>query len=515
MNTLPVELIEGIFNRMTLCSKRHWIQTSKLNNKFSSKMKFYEEEFVKMINNLDLCKEFYKVTFSKLSLHTLELLFDGMIESIPDRYITKSNAILNKYPYLYYNLAKRGNKKVVYFLLELGSQKFREHILRGIISNRDLDFLIAVYEKIKDQNLYLGNIYDEADHKIIIWIGEKSNLHNRYNNCTQTNRDDDLEYIINNRIVTYEGISYCIGKHNKIHLINKLKDDNTLCINSLTAGAASAGNVDILEVFDVNISYANKLYEKAAENGHINILEWLVKKGYDWWTNTSRVAAKNGHFNVLKWIKQMGHKFSVFTLSEAIERNNLKIVKWLSKNICKISSYNTFSLGSNNCIDMLQFCINNGYSNSSFFFLCKNAAYNGHLKLLEYIINNHPNIFYREAICSCAAFGGHLDLLKWLISIGCKIDHTTCYEAARRNNLEILQWLRSNGCEWNSETTRIAAECGHIDVLIWALDNGCEWEPVSQKVLIHYGRGDILKWLDDNGYEVYICSDTSESAEDI
>ena len=46
--------------------------------------------------------------------------------------------------------------------------------------------------------------------------------------------------------------------------------------------------------------------EKAAENGHLAVLQWARTQGCPWNRATLSKAAKNGHLAVLQWARAQG-----------------------------------------------------------------------------------------------------------------------------------------------------------------------------------------------------------------
>jgi hypothetical protein len=112
-------------------------------------------------------------------------------------------------------------------------------------------------------------------------------------------------------------------------------------------------------------SHARSLFNRAAEDGKVEILIWGEESGYDLKhlldENAMAKAALNGHIEVVKYMRQLD-------------------VSW-----------NTVT--------------------------CRNAALNGHLELLKWVRANHCP--WNSWTCACAARNGHLELLKWARSNQC------------------------------------------------------------------------------------------------
>ena len=135
-------------------------------------------------------------------------------------------------------------------------------------------------------------------------------------------------------------------------------------------------------------------YQKArfcarmAENGNLELLQFLRGKGCPWDEETCSNAAYNGHFECLKYARENG-------------------CPW---------DWNT----------------------------CCNAAGTGRLEFLKYAHEN--GCPWHELTCSAAAENGHLECLKYAHENGCPWNKGTCSNAAKNGHLECLRYAHENGC---------------------------------------------------------------------
>jgi hypothetical protein len=192
--------------------------------------------------------------------------------------------------------------------------------------------------------------------------------------------------------------------------------------------------------------YARISFE-AAKEGQLSILEWmkmcfLPEQFFINNKSTCDGAASGGHLKVLKWARKNGYDWDVYTCSCAAEFGHLEILKWARENGC---------------------CWNER--------TCSQAALNGHLDVLKWARENRCP--WDKWTCHNAALNGHLKVLKWAKKNGCPWDDWTCSYAASGGHLEILKWARENGCPWNEETCINAEIYGHLEVLKWAKENNC------------------------------------------
>nr|WIL04766.1 ankyrin repeat-containing protein [Cedratvirus duvanny] len=126
----------------------------------------------------------------------------------------------------------------------------------------------------------------------------------------------------------------------------------------------------------------------AAENGHLEVLQWARANGFPWDLSICTIAAKNGHLEVLQWARANGCPWNEGTCTYAAGNGHLEVLQWARANGCPWNS-NT---------------------------------------------------------CSHAALNGHLEILQWARANGCRWNQRTCGNAARNGHLKVLEWARDNGC---------------------------------------------------------------------
>ena len=197
-----------------------------------------------------------------------------------------------------------------------------------------------------------------------------------------------------------------------------------------------------------------RMCEKAAEGGHLEILQWLHGVGCPWDIRTLHAAASNGHLDCLKWAdKNCRFRWGWNVCKSAALAGHLECLKWTMGSECSPRRSPKFLLPS----DVAS--------------ICWSAAAGGSLMCLQWARENGCS--WNHITCSYAAEGGHLAVLKWARENGCPWDEDTCTYAARNGHMECLKWARENGCPWNEETCAYAAENGQLECLKWARDNGC------------------------------------------
>jgi hypothetical protein len=126
----------------------------------------------------------------------------------------------------------------------------------------------------------------------------------------------------------------------------------------------------------------------AAENGHINILNWFHKSRYEFKYSEYAInyAARNCHINVLEWFHNSKYEFKY---SEAA-------VDWASEN--------------------------------------------GHINVLEWFHNSQYEFKYSKDAINWASENGHINVLEWFYNSDYKFKYSSI-----GNNEEIIKWFNDNG----------------------------------------------------------------------
>lgn len=148
---------------------------------------------------------------------------------------------------------------------------------------------------------------------------------------------------------------------------------------------------------DMEICYISK----ATENGHLDIVKYLVSLGADVKTNDSYsilLASENGNLEMVKYLIKEGIDIETrngYVLVRASSSGNLELVKYL------------VSLG-----------LNNKYA-------LPDASIEGHLEIVKFLVEsgvnseNSENIYFRAFSLAC--IDGHLHIIKYLCSLNINI----------------------------------------------------------------------------------------------
>jgi len=72
----------------------------------------------------------------------------------------------------------------------------------------------------------------------------------------------------------------------------------------------------------------------AAENGHLHILEWMLKEDRLAEEHVCYYAAKGGHLSVLQWARANGCPWDELTCAYAADSGHLQVLQWARTNGC-------------------------------------------------------------------------------------------------------------------------------------------------------------------------------------
>eukprot|EP01127_Copromyxa_protea_P024653 TRINITY_DN981_c0_g1_i1.p1 TRINITY_DN981_c0_g1~~TRINITY_DN981_c0_g1_i1.p1 ORF type:complete len:390 (+),score=68.54 TRINITY_DN981_c0_g1_i1:360-1529(+) len=218
-------------------------------------------------------------------------------------------------------------------------------------------------------------------------------------------------------------------------------------------------------------------FEKAAELGHLNIIEWGLEYGF---TNIlERVcsgAAKGGNAEIFSWALEKGSKYPSGVRGKLIRSGNHEAIETLAimHNIKELDSTIV------NCTKIVS----------------------GDLTVLDDLDMSTFEEFHIITIMSITTSKGRLDILQTLDINGFPLDFDfICEESARFGNLEMLKWSFSRTGEGiiGNKILKRAMESGNLDLCEWVIEQGGVWDAFTTQIAAYHGRLDVLKWAFEKG----------------
>ena len=450
------DILRIIFEYCPITDKRNLTRICKSCYKLSILMSNVEKEFQEMINSTKYLDKMKFTNFDNpLYKYTIELVYDGYTDLVPDRYVIPENRIMHYYHNIYYQTAKNGNLDMLKLMLQIKNPpNLKENI----------DYLVSGAAK--------------GGHKHI------------------------LEWIMQKYKVNYRATKYA-ARGNHFELLKWLYKNNIEISDLSTAYAIKADNMEMLEwVFETLDDLNNKCVYYAVKNNNMNLLKWMYEKDPESLELVCDYAIEEGKIEILKW--GMNHHYDIgswHSFSNATSGGYIEILEFLKRekiyHIEKTTELSINAAQANN-FETLKWAYENGFPISSQ--VCGKAALVGNIEMLKWYREKKGNI--TEVSPLFAIKTGHFETLKWILKKGyVKMHAGMCAIAAANGHFDILMWLRENRCPWDSQTCEYAAYNGHFSILKWAYEKCCPLTTQCCSNTAQYGYVEILKWLREQGCE--------------
>lgn len=190
---------------------------------------------------------------------------------------------------------------------------------------------------------------------------------------------------------------------------------------------AATGDTKLLD-WAVSAGYVlvpRNVAASAAAHGHPGVLAWLVNAGCDLGhraEDISIIAAENGHINILEYMHQPQcqesggvHTYNCpMEVSEAAARGgHLSVIKWFVTHDYFVRKY-----------------------------VVSDAVHYGHVDMVEWLLDNGwATMFATRCTINDAVLGGHVEMCKMLHGRGAVIDDNAIKTAMSEGNVDILTWI--------------------------------------------------------------------------
>ena len=302
-------------------------------------------------------------------------------------------------------------------------------------------------------------------------------------------------------------IAYYMSKTKHIHdltveyrkelpFLKLLEEISNAPCNLRMETAASAGLIEVMTyLLSPHQGRRGEVCSAAAQNGHLNCLQFAREQGYGWDDNVTLEAAKNGHYECLKYAFQQKCPADLKKCMNAAVRareKNYPTLLLLRELGCQWPSDPSYYLRD---LNFAEFAISHGYVLPKYA-LREEACYHG-LKEMQFVHQHGGE--WDAWIPSILAKAGKLDCLRYALEWGCPADGTISRIAASTGSLECLRLVREFQLEWNAGTAAAAASAGHLDCLQYAHEQGCRWNEETCTVAAQHGHIECLKYALQQG----------------
>ena len=299
-----------------------------------------------------------------------------------------------------------------------------------------------------------------------------------------------------------------LNKH--FHVTNWLLEINPSLLNNNAIpetiySLVATGNFPLIQKIPFSL-INHEMLNVCAEHGYLNILQWYFNKNkrFKCTLNGANKAALNGHLNVLLWLEKYQNIIcTVKGINNAALNGHLNVIKWLwytHKLKCTIEGIN--NAGGNGHVHVLVW-IWGTWNVTCNYFGANLAAANNHLNVLQSI---YPR--------ACTGYGliktienGHLKILQWIYQV--QREETfkliSLKYAIEYGQLSIIQWLLTTVRIQSSPNdlqlaSKKAAKKGHLSSLKWLFThNYININETTLKAAINGNQLDIVHWHLQNG----------------
>ena len=377
-----------------------------------------------------------------------EKVFDDETwEELLENYNPEYYNILKDYEFNVKNLylsspTKGGNsfqwKELYLDFLEIEKDN-KEDLLEDFILNGINSKELTIYSEL--QKLISENYFTDLPEELFITMTQGLKYNDIINLCTSDAKMRRLCDNANNwklmfKIKYSKVLEYLTKKRldnnvNYKEIIKQLSNENLreYYIESLKKGNLYAVMILFEDYKDFSLNYA---LNKASENGHVEIVEFLLKNGADVHNEDDyslTIASQNGYFDVVELLLENGanvHADNDYSIRRASANGFPKIVKILLENKADVHAGNDYSLhwaSRDGHFDVVKILLKYGADvHSAVDFSLRTASENGHFDvvkiLLKYGADVHSNI---DASLRFSSKNGHLDVVKILLEYGADV----------------------------------------------------------------------------------------------
>lgn len=201
-------------------------------------------------------------------------------------------------------------------------------------------------------------------------------------------------------------------------------------------------------------------------------------------------AAENGHLEVLKYLVEHGAHIEKYAICIAAGRGYLNVVQYLYRKIPKD--------------DRVEYAAE----------AIPYAAMNGHLDIIKYLYKENENldIHLRQCLFTAdnngairyAARNGHLEVVKYLIKHKADVKADNNYAicmASERGHLEVVKYFAEHGADVTARCNKpihVASENGHWEIVKYLVEHGANPTCVDGKALVvavRMQRTEVVEYL--------------------
>ena len=280
---------------------------------------------------------------------------------------------------------------------------------------------------------------------------------------------------------------------------------------AVTSAVVRTGRVDTLHAaLGLGLPLHQQLCVEAAEHGHLMMLQHihsLSSRHFNLNDDVFAAAANNGHLPVVQWLVKQNCPVRPTVCMEAAVRSNFDVIRWLYSEGYDLEVFSGKKRGCpvgwagarDGDLDFLKWAMDHGAIINED--TCWGAASTGQLPVLRWLRETVGCPWDFQTL-SAATSGGHLEVVQWCLDYGAPWNReTACMEAAAGGNVELMKLVRQLGCVWTGDEFLPAITEGNMDLLAWMKADGCPWPQDGGWVkavthAFHSRQGEAMVWLE-------------------
>ena len=266
---------------------------------------------------------------------------------------------------------------------------------------------------------------------------KRSGIAGELNKDKESNKDNEKLKILNDKLIK-------LSFNGKLESVKFLIAKGANDFNDAMVSASENGHVDIVKLMiekGAN-NFDNSLYA-SVENGHLNVVELIIDKN-DWSSESVNyimaLAAANGQIHIVKkMIDEYGARDFDYGLENAAKNGHLNIVEHLIKKGAKNFNQAMIIALKSGHIDIFQKMIDE-YGANDFNKSLIIAAIDGNMAIVKEMIKKGAKGF--ESAMDYAATNGHLEIVKLMIEKGATNFDDSIELAAEYEHQDIVDYIQ-------------------------------------------------------------------------
>lgn len=234
--------------------------------------------------------------------------------------------------------------------------------------------------------------------------------------CAEIGAYDLMKYVIADGVRPSESTMDAVAKHGDLDMLRWLHNQGVMATSNAVKSAVLSGSFEVLQWLmdtfpSAVIAGATEPCTSAADTGNLEMMQFLLSKGY---------------------------RLDYMAFGSALMRGHMHILEFLHCHQCPYDPQALSHAAANGHLSCIQYMRSNGYEWDTD--TCNGAAIGGQLDVLKWLRSQNPPCPWNTFICECAASLGSLEMLKWAAENGAPFNLRGCAKMGERWRA-VSKWL--------------------------------------------------------------------------